>query len=382
MTVFEKFYYDPSHYAGYSATENLLRVVKPDFARDKVVSWLESQDAYTLHRPIRRKFPRLHYNVANIDDLWEADLIELVSLRSYNDGYRYLLTIIDVLSKFVWVEPIRDKSGASVAEGFRRIVTNTEGRIPVYLQTDKGKEFVGQPLQNLLKEMNVRFRTARSPDVKAAVIERFNRTLKERLWRYFTHKNTRRYIDVLQDIVRAYNHTVHSTIQMQPACVTLENARVARENMLRRYRRLDVLQRRNRKRAPKYREGEQVRVSRAKGTFEKGYEANWSEEIFLIHRVLEWRNPTVYELKDLSGEIIDGIFYEQELARVSKNVQQEEFIIDKVIRSRGRGERKELFVSWRGYPSKFNSWIPASNLKTLSNHNEGGTVSDNFTEQQ
>lgn len=93
----------------------------------------------------------------------------------------------------------------------------------------------------------------------------------------------------------------------------------------------------------KYRVGELIRVSRAKSTFEKGYEAGWSEEIFRIHRVLKWRKPLVYELSDLAGEIIDGIFYEQEL--VDKNLQEEEFIIDRVIRSKGRGVNKQCLVS-------------------------------------
>lgn len=96
----EKLYYDPSHYTGYSATVNLSRAAKPNFSRNEVVDWLKSQDAYTLHRTVRRKFPRLHYNVTNIDDLWEADLIDLRNLKSYNDGYSYLLVVIDALSKF------------------------------------------------------------------------------------------------------------------------------------------------------------------------------------------------------------------------------------------------------------------------------------------
>jgi len=96
MMMFEKLYYDPSHYASYSAVDNLTRAVKPNFSRGEVVRWLESQDAYTLYQLLRRKFPRLHYNVTNIDDVWEADLIELRNLKSYNDGYSYLLVIIEV----------------------------------------------------------------------------------------------------------------------------------------------------------------------------------------------------------------------------------------------------------------------------------------------
>lgn len=119
---------------------------------------------------------------------------------------------------------------------------------------------------------------------------------------------------------------------------------------------------RGRKQKCKYKAGELVRISRAKAAFEKGYEAGWSEEIFRIHRVLEWRSPPVYELSDLQGEVIDGIFYEQELAHVIKDLQEGEFIVDRVIKTKGRGNNKQLLVSWREYPSKFDSWIPASSL--------------------
>lgn len=369
----EKLYFDPAHYAGYSAVENLTRAAKPNFSRGEVVRWLESQDAYTLHRPLRRKFPRLHYSVTNVDDVWEADLIELRNLKRYNDGHSYLLVIIDVLSKFVWVEPLRDKTSIGVVKAFQRVLARSDGRVPVYLQTDKGKEFIAQVMQNFLKENDIRFRVTRNPDVKAAVVERFNRTLKERMWRYFTHKNTRRYIDVLQDIARAYNHTRHSSTRMQPAAVTRENARIARENIARRWSRNE------RVRKIKYRVGELVRISRAKAAFEKGYEARWSEEIFQIYRVLDWRNPHVYELRDLAGEVIDGIFYGEELARVEKNLQEEQFIVDRVIKSRGRGVNKQLLVSWQGYPSKFDTWIPASSLISL--RDGGGTISSGSPEQ-
>jgi transposase InsO family protein len=374
MSELEKLYYDPTHYAGFSAVENLTRAAKPNFARNNVVHWLESQDAYSLHRPLRRKFPRLHYNVTNIDDVWEGDLIELRNLKSYNDGYSYILVIIDVLSKFVWVEPLHDKTGACVTKAFQRVLAKSKGRVPVYLQTDKGKEFIGHPLRKFLEENDIRFRVTRNPDVKAAIVERFNRTLKERMWRYFTHKNTRRYIDVLQDIVHAYNHTRHSATRMQPAVVTRENARIARENITHRWK--DV----NKIKNAKYHVGDLVRVSRAKGTFEKGYEANWTEEIFRIQRIFEWRKPRVYELSDLAGEVIDGIFYEQELARVEKNLQEAEFIVDRVIKSKGRGANKQLLVSWRGYPSKFDSWIPASSLSHLRDGGNGA-ISHDSSEQ-
>jgi hypothetical protein len=353
MKFLERLYYDPSEATGYAGASRLTRAVRSKKTSGaRVLDWLAGQNAYTLHKSVRRKFPRARYSVQNIDDLWEADLVDLRSIKAYNDGYAYLLVVIDVLSKFAWVEPIPDKTAVAVAGAFERVLASSE-RCPIYLQTDKGKEFLGVPFQKLLAGKNVRYRTTRNPDIKAAVVERFNRTLKERMWRYFTHKNTHRYVDILPQLVRAYNDASHSTIKMAPSRVTLENAAVARSNMenARGGARGETKQR--------FRAGELVRISKAKGAFRKGYEANWTEEVFRIRRVLT-RAPVVYELEDLRGEEIDGLFYDAELQRVIKG--NDVSTIDKIIRTRGKGRSKKLFVSWRGYPEKFNSWIAASSL--------------------
>jgi len=231
-------------------------------------------------------------------------------------------------------------------------------------------------MQKFLKESHIRFRVTRNPDIKAAVVKRFNKTLKEQMWRYFTHKNTRHYIDVLQDIVRSYNHMRHSSTRMQPAIVTRENARSARENIAH-WRNNDTIKKYGRK--TKYHVGDLIRVRRVKDTFEKKYEAKWSEEIFRIHRVFKWRKSLVYELSDLASEVIDSIFYKQELARVKKNLQEEEFVVNYVVKSRGRDSNKQLLISWRDYPSKFDTWIPASSLTHL--WDEGGTISHGSSEQ-
>ena len=363
MELLNKLYYDPSHPASYSGAEKIVNATRGKTTRTNVIDWLKSQDAYNLHRPYRKRFLRAHYNVDNIDDVWEADLVDLQSIKEDNDNYSYLLVVIDVLSKYSWVEPLRSKSATEVKNAFDRILQRSNNRAPVLLQTDKGKEFLGRTFQNFLRSHQITFRVSRDPTVKAAVVERFNRTLKERMWRYFTHQNTHRYIDVLQKFISAYNNARHSSINMSPAEVTLHNAAVAYKNIQRRFSKIKKSVKKL-----KYKPGDLVRISRAKGAFEKGYEAGWSEELFVIKRAINWRfnSPAVYELRDLAGEEIDGLFYEQELADVTnKDIQNDEFIVEKVIRTRGRGAEKELLVKWTGYPDKFNSWIPATDLKTL-----------------
>ncbi len=101
------------------------------------------------------------------------------------------------------------------------------------------KIIVNRDLQIFLEDKNIIFRVVRSPDVKAATVERFVRTIKERVYRYFTHKNTKRYLDVLQKIVESYNQTKHSATKMTPASVTLENAALARKNIAQRYQKTE-----------------------------------------------------------------------------------------------------------------------------------------------
>lgn len=317
MKSLRKIYYDPAHPASYARADILTRAADRRVAKKNILPWLESQDAYNMHRPVRRRFPRRTYNVSNIDDVWEADLADLRSIATYNDGFTYLLVVIDVLSKYAWVEALPDKTSACVTRALARILARSDNRTPRQLQTDRGKEFVGAPFQAFLKKRNIAFRAARNPDVKAAIAERFNRTLKERMWRYFTHTREKRYIDVLQKFVHAYNHAQHSGTRMAPAKVTLDNASIARENLARRYGGKTRRWRKNR--VPKYSVGDTVRISKAKAVFGKGYERGWSTELFRIHRISEHRRPLVYILRDLDNEDIDGIFYEEELSRVRES---------------------------------------------------------------
>lgn len=314
MKRFETTYYNPSHPASFSRAENLKNVKGVD--KNNVVPWLESQDAYTMHRLIRRRFPRRMYNVNNIDDVWEADLADLRSIATYNDGYKYILVVIDVLSKFAWIEPLHDKTSGSVTRAFSQILSRSTPRFPLQLQTDRGREFTGTPFQKFLIKKNIIFRAARNPDIKASIAERFNRTLKDRMWRYFTYTRNKRYINVLQKFVHAYNEARHSGTQMRPSEVTLENASIARENLARRY---TSSKKKLQSKLPKYSVGDLVRISNAKAAFAKGYESGWTREIFKIHRISMNRQPFVYILHDLNNEPIDGIFYPQELSRVRVN---------------------------------------------------------------
>lgn len=266
--------------------------------------------------------------------------------------------MVDVFSKFLWIEPLLNKKASSVAKAFELILE--KGRVCDFWQTDSGKEFVNSEMHKLLKEWDIHYRVVRSPDVKCACVERVLRTIKEKIFRYLTYKNTKRYIDVLQSIVYSYNNSKHSSIRMNPADVNENTAPKIRERLIEKKKHLD-----SKIRKPKYTVGSLVRISCAKGVFDKGYEGHWSKELFVITRVLANQYPVVYIIKDLDGSEIDGFFYESELTYVRKNLEETEFEIDEILRSKGSGAKKQVLVSWKNYPSKFSSWIPASSVNDI-----------------
>ena len=293
--------------------------------------------------------------MTNINDLFQADLIDMRKLASYNDGVKYLLTVIDVFSKFAYVIPLYSKSGSDVAAAFEEIFTE---QIPGNVQTDKGKEFLAKNVQKLFKKNDINFYVAKNPDVKAAVIERFNRTLKSKMYKYFTHANTFKYIDVLQNFVVSYNNTFHQTIKMAPVDVNSDNILEVYHNIKNSTSTVS-----KRSRTKKYKIGDYVRIGKYKHAFEKGYETNWSGEIFKITDVIN-RDPVVYKISDIMNEPIEGVFYHPELQRIKYN-PDDVFQVDKVLKKRYKNGRCEVFVQWKNYPKKFNSWIPIETLTQI-----------------
>jgi len=117
-----KVYYDPKHAAGFGSVEKLVKASK--HKKRYVEEWLAGQNMYTLHKPVRKRFPRNPYTVTNIDDLWEMDLADLSSLSKYNDKYKYLLNVIDIFSRYAWSVPLKDKTGTSITTALKSLFQN------------------------------------------------------------------------------------------------------------------------------------------------------------------------------------------------------------------------------------------------------------------
>ena len=358
--LLKRIYLDPTSPASYGGLEKLYREVKrrrPRTTRREVQEWALGELAYALHRPVRKRFPRNPVTVFSVDELWQADLVDLQRLSGYNDGVNYLLTVIDVFSKKAWVRTLQNKKPPTVMKAFLSIV-RSRGRRPLKLQTDAGWEFrdVAAHLRNPSRAAerasgSVRFYVVPN-EVKASVIERFNRTLKTRMWRYFTAHNTFRYLDVLPALVDSYNRTPHRTLEGR----TPDS--VGPDNQLEVWRRVyKPLLNTSGACEYKFQLGDLVRISVAKDPREKGYLPNWSEEYFTVTARVCRRRP-VYQLTDLEGEAIEGKFYENELTPAN---DKQDLFEERAVERRGNSR----LVKWRGWPAKFNRWLTVEKvLKT------------------
>lgn len=354
--------------ASYSSVNSLYKEAKrrdPNVTLKKVKQWLASKDTYTLHKPARRKFSRNRIRVSFIDEQWEVDLADLTSLHDQNDGYKWLLVCIDVLSKYAWVQPVKGKTGPQVATAIVQILDRAAPRKPLRIRSDKGGEFVNKQFKELLKDRYIDFITSQNEDTKCAIVERLNRTLKTRLWRYFTDKGTYKWIDVIQRLTDYYNNSRHRSIGCKPVEVTPENQLTIWRRLYPEQSGQEPMGNIRSKVLDGPAVGDHVRISKFKHVFEKGYLPNWTEEVFIVSKCLQ-RPRESYELKDLQNEPIIGTFYPEEIQKIDRvDDPNKVYKIERVIRKRKHNGQQEVLVKWFGYPDKFNSWVLQKDLVSV-----------------
>ena len=295
----KKLYLDPKFPGSYSSAYKFYQEVKnihPKVTLKKVNEFLKSQDAYTLHKRTRKpKFRRTL--VFKPRDLWQIDLLDMQKYSKENDGYRYICVIIDCFSRYVWVKPLKNKTGKATVKALALLLMNER---PKLIQADQGTEFFNRDVKRMLEAFGPKLYHTYT-DKKAAIVERVQRTLRGRLGRLFTKRGNFKWIDKIDDIVTAYNNTHHSSIKMKPADVDEEHIANIFFNSLP-----------NLKKTIKFSNGDRVRILIKKNQFAKEFEKSWSEEIFKIKRIQN-TNPITYLIEDLDGEDIIGGFYTEEL---------------------------------------------------------------------
>ena len=267
-------------------------------------------------------------------------------LSKWNKGYKYLLMVLDLFSKYGWIVPLKTKTGLEVSGALASIFRENK---PKMLWVDKGKEYYNRHVLDLLAKDQIQIYSTENEE-KSSVCERWNRTIKTKMYKKFTIQNNTVYIGILPKILSSYNNSKHRSIGMTP-----KEARKP-ENYGKAYFHLyGDLGSAGAK--PAFAVGDRVRISKYKRkTFDKRYTPNWTEEVFTIDKI-QMTHPITYKIRDQNGEEIKGTFYGEELQKTDQKIYR----IEKIIRKRGN----KALVKWKGYPEEFNSWIPLKDLENI-----------------
>lgn len=291
-----------------------------------------------LFKKARRNYPRLHVIVKGRFETLSADLVDMQKYAKQNNGYKWILTVIDNFSKYAWAVPLKDKTGLSVTTAMEKILEEIgPGRVK-FIFTDEGKEFFNSNFQALMKKYKVTLYTTYS-GLKAVIVERFNRTLRDLMEKELLRQGNVKWVKLLPELIDKYLHNKHRTIQMAPADVNNQNEKKILKRIYKQYKIV--------RKKPKFKVGDFVRLSRQKLLFEKGYTQNYTFEIYRVAKV-KLSSPRTYILEDKNGEEIKGRFYEQELKATKF---PDTYLLEKIYKKKNN----KFYVSYLGFPGRY--WV-------------------------
>lgn len=356
----EKLYFDPKNPLGLGSIRSLylsaqksgLKVTENDVKR-----FLMSQQAYTLvkKRP-KKSFKRTRYIISDLYDIFQSDLADMQSLAKYNDGYKYIMVVINCFSKFCWAKPLKTKKGVELSTFLGEIFDTLLPEKPKNFIVDKAKEHYSHSFTNELKSRGIKLMYTNNDESHAVFAERKILDIKRKIYMYLRKNNTWRYVDKLQHIVDSLNRRKVRTTGFRPIDVNRENENEVRRNLYpKTFTRLP--------RKYKFEVGDRVKLLKRPFPFPKSFYPHWTEEEFFIDERIPSSPPT-YRIKAINGEAILGIFYEPELQKVYH--ESNEYEIEKILKTRkSRGGTTEYLVKWKGYPAEQASWVVEKDIKKL-----------------
>ena len=297
-----------------------------------------------LNKPVINKFERKKIVINHIDEIHSCDLVDMMKYSKVNRVYKYIFTNIDIFSKYAWSFPIKSKKVSDIKPCFEKIFKE---RKPKYIWSEQETSFFSKEMLKFFEDNNVKIYYTYS-NLKAVIIERFNRSLRELMMKSFVKSNNTVWYNILPEIIKTYNNRYHRTIKMKPIDVNKTNEKYIKNN----FYTYDIT---NKK--PKFKIDDLVRISlKRRELFDKPTgNVKWSEELFKIYEINK-SNVITYQLKDMNDEIIEGIFYEKEL-QLTKNIS-DEYIIEKILKT----NKNKIYVKWRGYNSSFNNWVDKNSV--------------------
>ena len=353
-------YFNPKNVAAFSGLEKLWKAVRPsgNVTKKQLKLWLREQDTYTAFFPLKKKFKRPKTISPRTNFIWGSDVAYMLAFKEENDNHPFFVVFIDIFSRYAYAEPLKNLQARTMLSAMQEVFEDVQ---PNLLYTDAGSEYVNRAVRQYLKIKNIKHYISRN-EKKVAHAERLIKQIKRKLFQYMSEKNTHRWIDVLPDVINAYNNSFHRAIKMTP-----KQARAKKKNYkvwtnqyfnhpLKTLEDDDVKRPRTKKKPYKFEIGERVKISALQRPFSREYDEKFSTETFTVTDRRMQEGIQSYNIKDEMNEPIIGWFYPQELLNVVVP-NDKKYKIEKVLKRRTRKEKQELFVKFQGLQKKFNTWV-------------------------
>jgi hypothetical protein len=304
----DKIYHSPSHPAGFGGRDALKIAARS--SKRKTERFLLADRTYRRFKPNKQKFDRARIFVSSVGQQYQADLMDLQKFSRQNNGYKYILVVVDAFSRFTLARPLKRKTGPLVAEGlkdiFRQLQSDGKLGASVLFATDLGTEFWNTDADEVYKQFNIGHFALRAPK-KCSLAENSGRYLLDRIYKFMDHVGHNRWVDRLAEFVEAKNGRRNPKLgSVAPKDVNFTNQNMVFENLY--------------KKSPQLSNklplliGEKVQMALDRLPFHKSFHGYFSDKVYVVKRRVNYDGIYRYTLMDPVDNVeISGTFYAEEL---------------------------------------------------------------------
>ena len=357
----EKIYSNLKNPGGLSSIQKLYTEVKkhnPDIRKKDIIKFLNSKESYTLHRGTPNRFPRRKFLFTRPGHTLMADICYMKLYE--NENTPFLLFLMDGYSRYLTIYPISSLKYPNVATVLDNFFNNS---IYKYIKffTDQGIEFTNSKTKKMYEKHSIHWYTTFSKTIKVSPVERVILTIKNKIKKYISHFNTERYLDVLDKIVEGYNKSQHRMLDMRtPIDVHLLNKWPDIKRLtIKIYKRHMKTIKSVSNELPL---GQVVRIQASRHTFSRALDVRNTYELFKVTKVNRNHIPTTYNLSDLDGDVINGVFYRPELTPV----EDKGLYSIEILKTRKRKGKKQYLIRYVNFPASSKKWVNENMLVKLN----------------
>lgn len=354
---------DPKNPGAFSGV-SLFHKSNPNISRNEIKqNVLPSIPTYQKFRG--KKLPQVYnpYFVRKKRKVIQSDLLHMMhppSMKKDNDGYTYILVVQDIFSRKVWALPLRNKTADSVIEKLTSILRQMKPfKKNARFIIDRGTEYLNKKVKTLLEKQNMSI--THPSDGHASHVERVILSLQRILYQYIENEGGKKlnWIKFLPNAVSIINNRYHRIIKMSPNQAEEKKNESKVNEAMSIYRQKAFIKQQKRKKQPSpFKINDFVRIQKWKNKFSRGYEQNYTTEVFRVSKILAHLPITMYTVSDLENQKILGNFYAEELSAVKGDV----FLVEKIVDRKKIRNIKHVLVKWEGFPSSYNTWEKESSI--------------------